>query len=294
MLFKWSYFPRVLPLQSAKKPTTHNCFTVGITRDHACNGATGRARPQVLSALDLSPLMVSSGQVLASQKEVIFRDPSSFIPSELHNHYHEWETIAPIGEADEVLSFIRNGVDVWTYFQPYKGKFAGQDYDSACPPPREFPNSPSCEKFKEFVNATIKERVRTGSLIFRGFISQVQPPHLVMPITVEPTTPRMCHNERFLNLWIHDHPFSLDYLSDLPRYVGCGHFQTVCDDKSGYDHLMLTPSSRTMFGLCWDGCYFVYAALPFGWKASAYVYHSTGLVAASYIRTLKVPCSQIH
>ena len=47
-----------------------------------------------------------------------------------------------------------------------------------------------------------------------------------------------------------------------------------------------------MFGLRWDGCYFVYASLPFGWKASAYVYHSTGLVAISYIRTLKVPCSQ--
>lgn len=47
-----------------------------------------------------------------------------------------------------------------------------------------------------------------------------------------------------------------------------------------------------MFGLCWDGWYFVYASLPFGWKASAYVYHSTGLVATSYIRTLGVPCSQ--
>ena len=46
-----------------------------------------------------------------------------------------------------------------------------------------------------------------------------------------------------------------------------------------------------MFGLRWDG-YFEYASLPFGWKAIAYVYHSTDLVATSYIRTLKVPCSQ--
>ena len=36
----------------------------------------------------------------------------------------------------------------------------------------------------------------------------------------------------------------------------------------------------------------MYASLPFGWKASAYIYHSTGLVATSYIRTLRVPCSQ--
>lgn len=236
--------------------------------------------------------MVASCDILASAKDVIFRDPSSFVPGELHNHYSEWERIAPPGQAQEVLSFIRNGVDVWQYIQPFKGTFNGKQYDSPFPPPQQFPNSPSCVEFKSFIDATIKERVRTGSLLFWGLVGQAEPPHLVMPITIEPQKPRMCHDERFLNLWIRDLPFTLDYLSDLPRYLERGHFQTVCDDKSGYDHLMLTQSSRTMFGLCWDGCYFVYVSLPFGWKASAYIYHSTGQVATSYIRSLNVPCSQ--
>ena len=94
--------------------------------------------------------------------------------------------IAPNGEADEVLSFIRNKVDVWTYVNPYKGTFAGQDYDSPYPAAREFKHSPSCEKLKDFVDSTLNERVRTGSLLFWGFIGQAQSPHLVMPITVEP------------------------------------------------------------------------------------------------------------
>ena len=123
-------------------------------------------------------------------------------------------------------------------------------------------------------------------------VKWVQSPHLVMPITVEPSKPRMCQDERFLNFWIKNCPFSLDYLSDLTRYVGPGHFQTVCDDKNGYDDICLSLSSRTLFGLSWKGCYFVYNTLPFGWKASADVYHSTGLLATSYIRTLGVPCSQ--
>lgn len=232
--------------------------------------------------------MVSNGQALASPRDVFFRDTSSFVPGELYNHYQEWEKIAPNGEADEVLSLIRDGVDVSTYFNLYKGTFAGQDYDSPYPAPREFKHSPSCEKLKDFVDSTLNERVRTGSLLFWGFIGQVQSPHLVMPITVEPTKSLMCYDERFLNLWIRDLPLLLGYLSDLPRYVGPGHFQTVCDYKSGYAHLLLTPTSRTMFGLRWDGCYFVYVSLPFGWKGSAYVYHSTGLVATSYIPTLKV------
>ena len=58
-----------------------------------------------------------------------------------------------------------------------------------------------------------------------------------MPITVEPTKPRMCHDKRFLNVWIKDLPLSLGYISGLPRYVFKSHFQTTFDDKSGYDHI---------------------------------------------------------
>lgn len=102
----------------------------------------------------------------------------------------------------------------------------------------------------------------------------------------------MCHDERFLNLWVKDLPFTLDYISDIPRYVGANHYQTVCDEKSGYDHVSLTKDSETFFGLAWKGCYFVYRTLPFGWKASAFIYQSVGLMATNYIRSLGVPCSQ--
>ncbi|KAK3698766.1 hypothetical protein QZH41_014521 [Actinostola sp. cb2023] len=86
--------------------------------------------------------------------------------------------------------------------------------------------------------------------------------------------------------------FVADYITDLPRYVGLDHFQTTFDDKSGYDHVRLHPASRKYFGLEWSGWYFVYSTLPFGWKASAYIYNSIGLVATSFIRSLGVPCSQ--
>lgn len=248
--------------------------------------------PTVFAAPRPPPTMIFKGRFLASPKEVIFRDPNAFCPGGLHNHLSSWEQIVPGNDARNVLSFIRDGVDVWSYIVPFKGTFAGQPYDSAYPPAREFPNSQSCLEFKDFIETTIQDRVRNRSLIFLGHAGQVQPPRLVMPITVEPSKPRMCHDERFLNLWIRDLPFSLDSISDLPRYVGQGHFQTVCDDKSGYDHLLLTLDSRTLFGLRWNNSYYVYASLPFGWKASAYVYHSTGLVATSSIRSLNVPCSQ--
>ena len=99
-------------------------------------------------------------------------------------------------------------------------------------------------------------------------VGEVPPPHLVMPLTVEPSKPRLCHDERFLNLWIVDLPFSPDKITDLPRYVGEKHFQTVVDDKSGYDHVLLSPRSSTFFGFEWEGWYFYYTTIPFGQASS--------------------------
>ena len=80
-----------------------------------------------------------------------------------------------------------------------------------------------------------------------GKVGEVQPPHLVLPLTVEPTKPRLCHDARFLNLWMQDKPFKLDRVSDLPRYVSRDSYQSVLDDKSGYDHILLADNNRTIF-----------------------------------------------
>jgi hypothetical protein len=109
-----------------------------------------------------------------------------------------------------------------------------------------------------------------------------------MPLTVEPSKPRLCNDNRYLNLWIQDRPFTLDSIQQLPTYVGQDFYQTVCDDKSGYDHILLMPDSRTYFGFQWGGWFFVSCSIPFGWKTSAYIYHTTGLVAAHYLRSLRI------
>ena len=95
----------------------------------------------------------------------------------------------------------------------------------------------------------------------------------------------------FQNLWMDDPPFSLDRLDQLPLYVSKDAYQTVCDDKSGYDHILLAPSSRPYFGFQWGGWYFISNTIPFGWKLSAYVYHSTGLLVSHYFRSIGIPCS---
>lgn len=90
---------------------------------------------------------------------------------------------------------------------------------------------------------------------------------------------------------VDDVPFSLDKLADVSRYVYRGSYRTKCDDKSGYDHVSLSPSSQTYVGFQWSGFWFVCTTLPFRWKISPYIYHTIGLVASGYLRAHDIPCS---
>ena len=237
---------------------------------------------------------VQQGSQLANTSVLAFRDPQSFVAGELHNHYDSWEklaSLAPYKDTKDVLSWIKHSVNVFDFFRPYKGDFRGCHYDSTLPPPQIFPNSRSCQPFAKFISDTITERLTTGAISIWGRVNHTEPPHLVMPLTVEPSKPRLCNDDRFLNLWIKDCPLTLDSLSQLPRYVTPNSFQSVCDDKSGYDHVLLTKDSRTFFGFQWAGWYFVSNTIPFGWKSSAYVYHTIGLLASHYFRSIFIPCS---
>ena len=170
----------------------------------------------------------------------------------------------------DLMDVIKEGVDVEQCLTHFKGDFKGKSFDSDRPPTIVLENSRSCAQFSDFISTTILQWVSAGVLSVWGEIGQVSPPYLVLPLTVEPSKPRLCHDERYLNLWIKDLPFKLDHLSDLPRYVLPGHYQKTFDEKSGYQHVYLHPSSRTFFGLYWQGFYFTFCMLPFGWKASAF------------------------
>ena len=132
--------------------------------------------------------MVSKLSVRASARDLLFSDPDNFTAGEIHFHLPRWDVILQgHNKRDEILSYLKIGVDVHDFFFLFKGDFQGTYYDSAFPRSIKFSNSKSCAGFEEFINKTILERLANGSLSIWGKVGFVSPPHLVMPLTVEPT-----------------------------------------------------------------------------------------------------------
>lgn len=216
---------------------------------------------------------VLEGSTLTDVSMLAFPDPKHFVARELHLELWSYvASLTPCDLAPQLLNWIMNSVDVHEFFQHFKGCYKGEAYDSTLPPRRVFLNHPSSKPFVKFISATLLDRLSTGAISLWGKVGEVQPPHLAMPLIVEPSKPRLC-NDCFLNLWIADRSFQLDSLRDVVRYTPLDSFQTICDGKSGYDHILVTPSGRTYSTLCGGGWFFTSNSLPFRWKSSAYIYH---------------------
>ena len=89
-------------------------------------------------------------------------------------------------------------------------------YSSEFPPRKQFANHGSCQRFMEFISQEILNRLLTGAFRIWGVVGVDDAPYLVLPLTVEPTKPRLCLDARFLIVWMKDMPFSLDKLTDVP------------------------------------------------------------------------------
>ena len=147
-----------------------------------------------------------------------FLSPEYFRAGEIHNHLSVWEHLLSGRGSSQVdlMEIIKEGVRIDRLFKPFRGNFKGSSYDLLFPPPMRLDNDKVCEQFRSFITDTVVDWVDPGILAVWGRVGEVTSPHLVLPLTVEPFKPRLCHDERFLNLWVKDLPFKLDHLPHLP------------------------------------------------------------------------------
>ena len=112
-------------------------------------------------------------------------------------------------------------VSIFEYFQPFSGSFKGKQNCSDYPPSELFGNNMSCKPFANFVRSTLLDHLTSGAIFLKGKVGQVDPPHLVLPLTVELTKPRLCHDARFFFKSMDEgHTFQIRYPFGFTKICG--------------------------------------------------------------------------
>ena len=225
-----------------------------------------------------------------SLEDLHFQDPESFVAGQLHLNIDNWNFI--LNNTDDkssgkVKQWLTEGVNIEDYFTNFKGNFRGHSYDSRRPPDTIIPNHKSCQKYATDIARHLEERLRNGSLELLGKVGQVAPPTVVMPLVMVEgkNKQRLCHDERFLNLFMEKISFSLETLNLIPSMLPHDAYIANCDEKSAYDGVRLSPNSRHYFGVQFGGWWMTYTTLPFGWSLSPYIYQTIGMQVTSFFRS---------
>ena len=236
---------------------------------------------------------VAKGRASASAGDVWVRDPDGFIAGEPHRHFAVWDQMTKSHpQRNTILDWIKNGVPVKQFIVPFKGKYRNEPFNHSFPPNKHFPNNRKCKLYKNIISREIENKIAMGAIRVWGKVGETPPPAIVMPFSIEPSKPRLVHDQQYLNCFMRPCPFSLDQVINLPRYLSRDSFHTKLDDKSGFDHFFISKDSQPYMGAEWGGWWLVWRTLPQGWKESPYIYQTLGMVATHVMRELGVPCSQ--
>ena len=232
--------------------------------------------------------MIAKGLLDTPLADMWVRDSGSFLAGEPHKHVSGWVYLTQNRpQQDLIMSWIKEGINIHEFIVPFHGTYRRRGYHHSFPPDAIFPiNKVVYTPCSSYLHRDRKEDRHT-----LGRVGEVPPPRIVIPLSIEPFKPRLVLDQQYLNCLMKHYPFKLDQVLNLPRYLGKESYHTKLDDKSAFDHFLLSEDSRTLVGAEWGGWWLVWNTLCRGWKESPYIYQTLGSVATSYIREIGVPSS---
>ena len=217
-------------------------------------------------------------------------DESQFKAGMTHDHLDVWDrAILPEGRLtslrqavhrDTIMAWLRDGIDAERFMFPYEGAFQRKWYKARVPPPFSAENHPvETPELMSFVSREIANLVQCGAVSSSRSI-----PRCVLPLGVEPNKPRLILDARFVNLWCEPPEMTYDTLREFQRGVRPNDWMFSLDFKSGYHHIKLKESSRKYFGFQWEGVYYTFNVLPFGWNVTPYVFNTLSTILVAFLR----------
>ena len=191
-----------------------------------------------------------------------------------------------------ILTWVRDGVSVYEMLvSGVRGLSVEHPFNPVVYPREKLPNRVP-DEFREFVAGEVATLMHRGCLVPFEEVRTSDGPsrsRLIMPLSVEPSKPRLIYDTRRLNAACRHVCFSLDsvgYLATL-GWEECS--QGSLDDNSGFHHVILHPASWPLFGAVWEGITYVWTVLPFGWNISSYFYQTVSRVRSQFLRPRSFP-----
>ena len=227
---------------------------------------------------------VLSQSLLVSACDSLFRNPENFVPGSLHFCTEYWgEILKGHPDKEEMLLWIREGVRLEPFLNQYTcERFEGKWVHGKIPPKYHQKNNvPHC--FNKWVTEELSKWEKSGVIIRETDKLRAK---VVLPLTIEPTKPRLIHDARYINLFCRDKPFKMEGAGKIPQVGWMGMFMFSVDHKSGYHHVALHHSAWEYFGMEWQGVVYMATTLTFGAQFAPYCYHKLTDATIQYVRVL--------
>ena len=152
---------------------------------------------------------VAQGTASAAVFDVWVRDPASFIAGEPHRHLDVWDRLSHRHPQKELIrEWIRNGISVRRFITPLKGQCRQETFNHIFPPNRYYPKNKKCKFHKDVISREIETKIAKGAIKVWGMVEDTPPPPaIVTPLSIEPSKPRLVHDQQYLNCFMQQCPF---------------------------------------------------------------------------------------
>ena len=138
--------------------------------------------------------MIAKGLLDTPLADMWVRDSGSFLAGEPHKHVSGWEYLTQNHpQQDLIMSWIKDGINIHEFIVPFHGTYRRKSYHHSFPPDAIFPNNKSCIPHAQVISTEIEKKITMGAMTVLGRIGEVPPPRIVMPLSTEPSKPRLVH-----------------------------------------------------------------------------------------------------
>ena len=191
-------------------------------------------------------------------------DGSGFVPGLPRRHLEFWDTVIlkDHPSRDVLLPYLREGVSLHNFLPPsHRGPSAEHPFQVD-----RFPGLALQNRIPPEFDGFVREEI--GTIVGRGCVARWDDvrgatgparPRLIMPLSMEPSKPRLIYDARSLNQHVADFPFSMDTVGRVAQIAAeIDVFHDLYRRRAAFRHIGIHTASWPLLCFSYDGVDYVW------------------------------------